>query len=217
MAAGGAGGGAGAAGFAALDQWQRFGQSQVTASRAYDRQKNMMTRGPTYMMKGLRDAGINPILAAGGGILGNKGSPVQQAHATGAGQFDARSLKLKDEKENIRANTKAAEAAAQKSRGEALLANVRAALDATDMPRKAFFEQFFSSQEGHDIMRKIAINEALPNTAAGLVGKTGYDQAGGPRSAEIDALIGSAASLPYEVQQWLQKNIRKFTTEQGIK
>lgn len=35
------------------------------ASKAWDRQKNLMTRGPSYTREGLLAAGINPILAAG--------------------------------------------------------------------------------------------------------------------------------------------------------
>lgn len=38
------------------------------ASKSWDKQKDWATRGPSYVMQGLRRAGINPILAAGGGI-----------------------------------------------------------------------------------------------------------------------------------------------------
>ncbi len=77
-------GGAGQAGFAALDQWQRFGQSQVTASKAWDRYKDSVTRGPTWAAKGFEDAGINRILAAGSSGLAGTAKSIQ-AHPTGPG------------------------------------------------------------------------------------------------------------------------------------
>lgn len=42
-----------------------YGLNAMAASKAHDRSKNMITRGPTYAREGLLKAGINPILAAG--------------------------------------------------------------------------------------------------------------------------------------------------------
>jgi len=53
------------AGFDYIGQGIGYGLGQAASAKAYDRSKNMMTRGPTYQMEGFRNAGLNPILAAG--------------------------------------------------------------------------------------------------------------------------------------------------------
>jgi len=54
-----------AAGLGASSRWESFGYGQMAASRAWDKWKDSLTRGPEYRMIGLRSAGLNPILAAG--------------------------------------------------------------------------------------------------------------------------------------------------------
>lgn len=166
----GGGAGAGAAGFAALDMWQRFGQSQVTASKSYDRQKNMMTRGPTYMMQGLRNAGINPILAAGKGIAGGS-ARAPQATSTGPGSFDSKAFLQGATKKLLASQTRASDSLALKNDADAMLSNIRAALEATDMPRQAWLQQFWASPEGQNINRILQINSTIPNTSAGVAAK----------------------------------------------
>lgn len=55
------------------------GLSVAESRRAWDKQKDWATRGPTYQMQGLRAAGLNPILAAGGGLGGASASSIAQA------------------------------------------------------------------------------------------------------------------------------------------
>lgn len=65
MAIGAAGGGVLGGGLGALIQ---YGLNAKQASTSWDRQKNWATRGPSYMIQGYKDAGINPIVMATGGM-----------------------------------------------------------------------------------------------------------------------------------------------------
>lgn len=112
---------AGQAGFAALDQWQKFGQSQVTASKAWDRYKDSVTRGPTWMAKGLEDAGINRILAGGGFGAGMNSAKTVQAHASGSGAMpdataNARGALMFQQKELVDKNIDAMSGKAEEGR-----------------------------------------------------------------------------------------------------
>ena len=61
-----------------IGQAAAFGYASAAASKAHDRQKNMITRMPAY----LRAAGINPLYAYGGG--GAKAPNVPMATAPGS-------------------------------------------------------------------------------------------------------------------------------------
>lgn len=154
---------AGQAGFAALDMWQRFGQSQVTASKAYDRQKNLMTRGPTYIMKGLRDAGINPIIAAGGGISASS-ARAQMAAPTGPGSpVSADAFKVNDAKALLKSQTAAA---LQQGRLVSAQANIAEAQGV----KAAALAAYYRSPEGIATLIDGEVNSSLPSTlpAAGI-------------------------------------------------
>lgn len=99
------------------------------ASKSWDRQKNLMTRGPTYQMQGLRDAGLNPILAAQGGFA--KGGSAPQQSATGLPSGGAQRSLLSAQLGNIKEQTRAAGAQADINEAQARLARI-AALIAED-------------------------------------------------------------------------------------
>lgn len=84
-----AGGLAVGAGMGLVDSLMGFGLGQASASKAWDRYKNSLTRGPTYAMQGYRDAGINPILVARGGKLGASSNFTTQGNAQKAGMAAA--------------------------------------------------------------------------------------------------------------------------------
>lgn len=62
-----------------------YGFGAMAASKAYDRSKNMITRGPTYQRIGLKAGGYNPILALTGGRMPT--APGVQQGRTQGGQF----------------------------------------------------------------------------------------------------------------------------------
>lgn len=68
-----------------IDTLTSYGMNAIAASKAWDRYKNSITRGPTYTAIGLEDAGINRILAAGGGIGAQVGQGMLARGATGGG------------------------------------------------------------------------------------------------------------------------------------
>ncbi len=151
------GGGIGAAG-GLLNTAISAGINAAAASKAHDRQKNMMTRGPTYIMQGLRDAGINPILAAGSAGLGGSAAKVSQAHAARGtdsamqGALAGSQIRLQD-------------AATAKAIAEKDIIQSR-------QPFENWKAQFYASDEGQRLIKTSLENEALPKTwpAAGARG-----------------------------------------------
>lgn len=185
-----------------MSQTASFLGNKAAAGEAYDRWKNMQTRGPGYMMQGLRAAGINPILAAGGGIkAGASGRPPQAAPATSrhTNVLAGAQMKL------LQSQTSAADAVRDKTKSEQTLVDIRAALEATEMPRKKFLEQYFASPNGQLTLEMMQVNEALPNSFAGLAGKGMFSATVGGRQREVDLLMESAGAIPYEVKEFLKK------------
>jgi len=92
-----AGGLAVGAGMGLVDSLVSFGLGQASASKAWDRYKNSLTRGPSYAMTGYRKAGINPILVARGGKLGATSNFTTQGvgHKAGISQA-AQGLRLQN-------------------------------------------------------------------------------------------------------------------------
>ncbi len=126
------------------------GINAAAASKAHDRQKNMMTRGPTYIMQGLRDAGINPILAAGSGGLGGSAAKISQAHAArGAdtatqGALVGSQIRLQD--------AATAKAVAEKD------------IIVAGQPAANWNAKFNSTPEGERLLEMDRVNRALPQT-----------------------------------------------------
>lgn len=76
------GGGLGGIAASGIGSLIGFGLNAAAASKSWDRQKNLMTRGPSYVREGLIAAGINPILAAGS--IGPGSAKAPQASGIGA-------------------------------------------------------------------------------------------------------------------------------------
>lgn len=154
-----------------IGQGLSFGLNQISASKAHDRAKNMMTRGPGYRMEGLRAAGLNPILAASGGLSGPP-TPVSQAHAaSGAKGGDPL---VGAQKRLINQQTSAALAQEVKSTSEANLNDVRKELEALDFPRRKWMEDFYKTDAGQQLILLQLTNDALPNSVAGGAFKAAY-------------------------------------------
>ena len=62
-----------------------FGLGQAAAGQQWDKWKDSQTRGPLYRLIGLEEAGLNPILAAKGGLGGGGGGFTPTAVASGGG------------------------------------------------------------------------------------------------------------------------------------
>ncbi len=126
------------------------GVNAAAASKAHDRQKNMMTRGPSYIMQGLRAAGINPILAAGSGGLMGSAAKIAQAHAARGtesatqGALAASTIRLQD-------------ATTSKAMAERDII-------ASGQPAANWWAKFSGTPEGERLMEMDRVNRALPQT-----------------------------------------------------
>lgn len=143
----------------ALSAGLSFGLNAMSTSKAHDRQKNMMTRGPSYIMQGLRDAGINPILAAGSSGFGGATAKVPQAgSATIPSSNFGQAALLKSTLDLQGANTAKTLAERDIVRAGQPAANWKAA--------------FYATPEGQALIKTSLENEALPKTipAAGARG-----------------------------------------------
>lgn len=143
-----------------------YGLNKAAAGIAWDRQKDWATRGPTYMMKGLRDAGLNPILAATGGFSPGASRAPQAAPAQDVvkpNTLQGQQMRL------LREQTNAAEASAQKSRNDAELSRIRGELESYDAPRRRFAYDYYSTEEGRETARAKEIHDSNPNTWPGAI------------------------------------------------
>jgi len=161
MAAGGgaAGAGGGIGGVIPIGTLVSHGMNAMAASISWDRQKNLMTRGPTYVMEGLRKAGINPILAAGAGIKGGLSGSAIQAAAAQAGPSKNPALDFMQAK-NLAAQTELAEAATAKAARE----SEGIAFDNIKRGQEA---EFWNSDDGRAMIKARAYKDGLPDTLVG--------------------------------------------------
>lgn len=154
--------------------------NQQAAGMAWDRQKNLMTRGPTYAMQGLREAGLNPILAASGGIKGAGNAPQQSATAISS-SGSQRAL-LGSQLELTKEQTRAAEAQGTKTQAEAMIQGAIA--------------NVYQDPEVQNAMKEAEKNKAIPDTPTQVIYKSLIKEAQGmsgnakfTETPEIEALI----------------------------
>jgi len=147
-----------------------FGMNARAASKSWDRQKNWATRGPGYMMTGLRDAGLNPILAATGGFSpGSSRAPQASPASIPQSNKGVQALMMKKQMGLIDAQTGQAEAnkaqaleGAQANKMRALRDQVEAELRTMDSPRASALAEYFKSPKGKDTLRLMMENQASP-------------------------------------------------------
>ncbi|AXL15598.1 DNA pilot protein [Microviridae sp.] len=176
----GAGGGLVGGGLGLIGQGISAGISQANASKSWDRQKNLITRGPTYQMTGLRAAGLNPILAVKN--IGNVSGQVQMARAPDFGgamaQGASAATSALKNPEEIRLRGKQADAAsasealtrgaanvageeAKNKRAQNLLIKAQAARELEAARAQAHQADILGSQKiGHQVDRRINESEA---------------------------------------------------------
>ena len=122
-----------------------FGLGQAAANAQWDRMKDAWVKGPGYRVMGLRRAGLNPILAARGG-LGAGGGPSLPAVASGgqggpsgskAAELFMRSPLVRAQTADAQAGASAKGASAQLSLAQARVADATAAEIKARTPRHA--------------------------------------------------------------------------------
>lgn len=150
----------------AIGQGIGYGYTAKAASTAWDRQKNMLTRGPSYMMQGLEKAGLNPILAVNNLRLPGASMAPQAGNPT-----SAVSMNRYGQQALLKAQTNAAEATTQRQLAAASLDMIRGELEGMDAPRRAALAEWFRSDEGREWARQNYINESMPNTWQGVLMK----------------------------------------------
>lgn len=176
-----------------LWNWQG---AQMTNSKSWDRWKNAQTRGYLYKQIGLKEAGLNPILAASGGLgLGSGGLPTSVAGgAGGTSRADIASAGLKGEqgatersKQDINkkqldyldnqievgdAQIKAFNARSQRDVAEAGKLNVQQFAESLGLARLSREASYWSTEEGLQTIIRGLKNQSYPNTwsAAGVRG-----------------------------------------------
>lgn len=198
----------------AISQGMAFGLNARSASQSWDRQKNWATRGPSYVMTGLRNAGLNPILAAGSGISSGASRAPQAAPAAPGGQGTGISL-AGAQRDLLKSQTNASNQMADKAEADKNLSEVRNFIESLDIPRKSAVARVFQDSSNDHIIRDQEINQALPNTAVGLGAKQVYGSSSNPSyPAEVEALIKGAANAPQALIKWLRDNYdRKYNAD----
>lgn len=146
-----------------------YGISKAQLGDSYNIWKKSLKRGPTYRMIGLRAAGINPILAAGGGLGASSSAINLKSNPAGMGGSGGQNPAVAQSAKN------AYQAQAEKFVSEADLARTRSELEALSLPFARALALFYSTQQGIDTAKQGAINTNLPNTLTGAGIKGGYN------------------------------------------
>ena len=152
--------GAGIAGAYGLgNTFLSFGLGQKAASRSWDKWKDAQVRGPSLRVAGLRAAGLNPILAAKGGLGGTGGGASPMPALASGGQHSARAqdLLLSAQADQMIASAEASRATAAAATANARVLGARA-----------------TALEGDpNLMRDILLREGQPTTTGGIITQEG--------------------------------------------
>jgi hypothetical protein len=143
-----------------------YGFNAMAASKAHDRQKNLMTRGPGYVMTGLRAAGINP-LAAFMGKFSPTGGPVPQAASSSvSGKFSSSSSR--------QANTArdAQRVAADLARSQKLKLDMDRALAEAKISTEAALQEKLGAEVVLTGLQGDEVQARTPTHAAGVARQT---------------------------------------------
>lgn len=144
-----------------------YGLGQSASSRAHDRTKNLMTRGPTYKMIGLREAGLNPILAAGGALgVGGSGGGVSQAPvvASGGATPAVGSANVRNAIQN-----RLARAQTEQIIQQARKTGVDATLGELGIPEAMAKAEYLMTPEGIETVRRTLRTQSDPNDPLMLI------------------------------------------------
>ena len=195
-----------AAGFGSLAQLgnQLIGQSMShglnarAAATSWDKWKDSLTRGPTYMMQGYRKAGINPILAATGSGFKSTAQQIQSAPGKPGSPGDNPGIATA-QGQMIRAQTEQAQAGTSAANAQAALTQAKA-----DVAQQE--AEFY--QKNPQWIEKAAINKALPATAAGIAAKEIM-----PRAQEMWDSFWEGANEPGTGDDLINPKIKDWVSE----
>ena len=190
----GAGGGLISGGIDAGMTGVSYGLNAKAASKAHDRSKNMMTRGPTYNMIGLKAAGLNPILAATGGALGG-GAMAKTPQAAPASTYTggAKNLLQAAQRKLLTSQTQAAQALTMKTGHEAALAKANATLQDLRIPEAMWQRDFANSDAGRKNFLRKRIQDATPDQWQSIILK------------EVMGMIERFSNRPPKGKTWVDE------------
>ncbi len=147
-----------------------YGIGEAQANTAWDRMKNLLTRGPLYRQQGLEKAGLNRILAAGGGVgATTAGSTIQGKSGSAGGGSGGLDPTSKPRLERAQRNAASAQEVMFNKMGNKHQAEAEGVI--AGLPFKRAQAAFYGTAEGLDVVRQHEKHMATPNTAAGLIGK----------------------------------------------
>lgn len=146
-----------------------YGLNAMAASKAWDRQKNLMTRGPGYEMQGLRAAGLNPILAATGGWKGASSASVPQAAPASSHKQGVTNMLAARQGKLLEAQANAQDAAAMKSEHEAQLASAKRMLANLELPKAINMANYHNTRTARDLIRQQHTKDASPSSWSQLL------------------------------------------------
>lgn len=139
--------------------------SARAAKASYERQKNLLMYGPTLRMRGLRKAGLNPILAASGG-LGGGGQPSAAAVAPSRGPSVAGAASAaltRAQARVMQSQVEANNALVGKHQADADFARQRTMLTSLDVPAAAVRSMYARTPEGMETIVRGVRNASDPN------------------------------------------------------
>lgn len=142
---------------------------------SYDIWKKSLKRGPTYTAIGLEAAGLNRIIAAGGGVTATNAGAMIKANAA-TGSPGSANPALAQKKGNVaKAQKDALDAAAGASNASALLANTNAEIAAQGLPRAKALAAYYATSAGQGTAIAGEVNSSYPNTITGAGIKGAYN------------------------------------------
>lgn len=152
-----------------------FGIGRAQQNDAWDIWKKSLLRGPSYRAQGLEAAGINRIIAAGGGAWStNAGSLIKANTASGSPGSTNPDIAQK-QGGLLKAQTGAANASASASNAQATLADTNAEIVSQGLPRARALAEYYSTPTGAATAIQGEVNTALPNTLTGAGIKGAYN------------------------------------------
>lgn len=168
-----------AAGFGSLAQLgnQSIGQSigygisKAQQGDSFNQWKKSLKRGPRYTAIGLERAGINRILAAGGGIGATSAGGALKANAAGSGSPGENPATAKAQYDLLKMQGRKADA-------EAVLLEAQ-------IPGANNDRIFNMTEEGYQTNRQRRIRESQPTNALGIINQGIRDMSGGANASDI--------------------------------
>lgn len=143
-----------------------YGISAKLASTAWDKQKNLLTRGPTYARIGLEKAGYNPILYLHGG---GPGAATKAPQGAMPGSYGAPNMTTGSARQLMSKQAEAAEATMKNQLQQANLAATQYQTMLGQVAEARKLSEFLEGPEGAFWVRQKYINQSLPNTGEAAI------------------------------------------------